>query len=77
MPLRVREAQNEPCTFRLPLQAARDLKRSRRTGTQNRLDLVGPLAAVGAQPGGQDIDCSERATVTGEHHVRVERNEPR
>ena len=77
MPLSVREAQNEACSFWLPLQAARYLKRSRRTATENRLDLVGPLAAVGAQPGGQDINRSERATVTGEHHFRVKRNEPR
>ena len=77
MPLSMREAQNEACSFWLPLQAARYLKRRRRTATQNRRDLVGPLAAVGAQPGGQDINRGERATVTGEHHFRVKRNEPR
>ncbi len=71
MPLNVREAENEPCSFGLPLQAPRHLKRGRRAGTQNRLDLVGPLAAVGAQPSGEDINLGERATVTGKHHFQV------
>ena len=77
MTLGMRQTQNEPRPLWLPLQAAGYLVWSCRTGMQKRLDLVGPLAAVGMQPGDQDLNFGERATVTRKHHGRVQRDEPR
>ena len=75
MPLHVREAREQSRPLRLPLQLAGDLEGRRRLFEQDRRDVVGPLAAVGAQPGVQHGHLGEGKAVTGEHDSGIKSNE--
>ena len=75
MPLHVREADEQPRPLWLPLQPPGYLEGRRRPFEKDRRDVVGPLAAVGAQPGVQDGHLGEGTAVTGEQHRRVEGDE--
>jgi hypothetical protein len=73
----VREARDQSRPLWLPLQPAGYLEERRRPFAKDRRDVVGPLAAVGAQPGAQHGHLGEGKAVTGEHHSGIEGNEAR
>ena len=75
MRLHVREADEEACPLWLPLQPESDLVGRRRPFEKDRRDVVGPLAAVGAQPSVKDGHLCEGTAVTGEQHRRIEGDE--
>ena len=75
MPLHVREACEQSRPLWLPLQPAGYLEGRRRPFEKDRRDVVGPLAAVGAQTGVQHGHLGEGKAVTGEHDSGIKGNE--